>query len=371
MRPVVFAVLFGMAAGASAAPYSCPPSLGPSQVGCTFTSTGGTTTYTANVSAQATGSAQAGSLIALEVSLDALPCFSNFDAPVRILTTANVNGSCTFDVSSKHPVDLIAVAQYYNATPTYIALVANSIAFVPDNFLSVTIAGDGTVVSTDGGISCGSDCSESYSPATNVTLSAVAAAGSIFSNWSGDCSGVLPTCTLRINETRNVTANFSFTNSPPVVEFHNRFSDHYFVTADPKEAAAIDNGTTGPGWLRTGLFFKPGGNVPVCRFYGSPAPGPNSHFYTGIADECNFLKQLQATTASSLPRWNFEGLAFSTSLPVSGSCPVGTVPVYRAYNNGFLRAIDSNHRITTSADALQQVIAQGWKYEGIAMCAPQ
>ena len=157
MRPVLFAVLFGIAAVASAAPYSCPPSLGPSQVGCTFTSTGGTTTYTANVSAQATRKLPEGnSLIVLQVSLDALPCFSNFDAPVPISTTANVNGSCTFDVTSKRPVDLVAVAQYFNATPTYISLVATSIAFVSDYSLVVSIVGDGTVSSPDGGISCGS-----------------------------------------------------------------------------------------------------------------------------------------------------------------------------------------------------------------------
>ena len=369
---MLFALLCCIAGLVTAAPYSCPPSLSPSQVGCTFTSTGGTTTYKANVSAQAIRRLPEGnSLIVLQVSLDALPCFSNFDAPVPITTTANVNGSCTFDVTSKRPVDLVAVAQYFNATPTYIQLVAMSVAFVPDFSLFVSIIGDGTVSSLDGGISCGSDCSESYSPATNVTLSAVAATGSIFSGWSGNCSGTSPTCTLRISESRNVTANFAFVTSPPVVEFHNAILNHYFITADPAEATAIDNGIAGPGWSRTGLFFKPGGNLPVCRFYGSPAPGPNSHFYTAIADECNFLKQLGATSPSSLPRWNFEGLAFSSSLPANGSCPARTVPVYRAYNNGFLLGKDSNHRLTTSADALQQVIAQGWKYEGIAMCAPQ
>ena len=369
---MLFALLCCIAGLATAAPYSCPPSLSPSQVGCTFTSTGGTTTYTAKVSAQATGSAQANSQIVLQVSLDALTCFSNFDAPVPISTTANVNGSCTFDVTSKRPVDLVAVAQYFNATPTYISLVATSIAFVSDYSLFVSIVGDGTVSSPDGGIRCGSDCSESYSPATNVTLSAVAATGSIFSGWSGNCTGTAPTCTLRISESRNVTANFQYVTSAPVVEFHNAPADHYFVTADPAEATAIDNGGAGPGWSRTGLFFKPGGDVPVCRFYGSLVPGPNSHFYTAIAGECNFLKQLGATAPSSLPRWNFEGLAFSSSQPAqNGSCPATTVPVYRAYNNGFLLNKDSNHRLTTSANALQQVIARGWKYEGVAMCAPE
>jgi len=38
-----------------------------------------------------------------------------------------------------------------------------------------------------------------------------------------------------------------------VVEFHNRFLDHYFLTADPAEIAAIEAGAAGPGWQRTGF----------------------------------------------------------------------------------------------------------------------
>jgi uncharacterized delta-60 repeat protein len=40
-----------------------------------------------------------------------------------------------------------------------------------------------------------------------------------------------------------------------VVEFYNGLLDHYFVSADPNEAAAIDSGAAGPGWARTGQSF--------------------------------------------------------------------------------------------------------------------
>ena len=46
-------------------------------------------------------------------------------------------------------------------------------------------------------------------------------------------------------------------------------------------------------------------------------------------------------------------------------------PVYRAYNNGFARGIDSGHRITSNVSAYQQTIASGWVVEGVVMCAPQ
>ncbi len=158
---------------------------------------------------------------------------------------------------------------------------------------------------------------------------------------------------------------------PAAVEFYNTPLDNFFITADPVEAAAIDNGSAGPGWARTGNRFPSGGGIAVCRFYGSQSPGPNSHFYTASATECAGLIALQASTPASVPRWNFESYDFLTNLPANGACPAQTVPVYRAYNNGFARHVDSNHRITNNLAAIQSVVARGWIYEGIVMCAPQ
>lgn len=158
---------------------------------------------------------------------------------------------------------------------------------------------------------------------------------------------------------------------PQVIEFYNPDLDHYFITADSREAAGIDNGSAGPGWIRTGYSFKSGGSTPVCRFYGSVSPGPNSHFYTVDADECAGLKQLQAITPATQKRWNFENLDFIATLPTDGTCPIGQMPIYRAYNNGFNRGVDSNHRITGSQAAIQQVVSRGWINEGVVMCAPQ
>ena len=158
-----------------------------------------------------------------------------------------------------------------------------------------------------------------------------------------------------------------------VVEFYNANLDHYFITADSGEAAAIDNGSAGPGWARTGNSFRSGGSTSVCRFYGSQSPGPNSHFYTVDSGECDYLKQLQASTPGTEKHWNFESLVFVSTPPttvgINGTCPTGTTPVYRAYNNGFSRGVDSNHRITSSLTAIQEAVTRGWSNEGVVMCA--
>jgi YVTN family beta-propeller protein len=158
---------------------------------------------------------------------------------------------------------------------------------------------------------------------------------------------------------------------PAVVEFYNAPLDNFFITADPVEAAAVDTGNAGPGWSRTGNIFLSGGPIAVCRFYGSLSPGPNSHFYTASASECAFLRALQATTPPTVPRWNFESNDFLTNVPLGGACPAQTVPVFRAYNDGLARHIDSNHRITNNAASIQEVVARGWTNEGVVMCAPQ
>ncbi|MEO8137834.1 MAG: kelch repeat-containing protein [Betaproteobacteria bacterium] len=159
---------------------------------------------------------------------------------------------------------------------------------------------------------------------------------------------------------------------PPsaVVEFYNSGLDNFFITAELPEQTAIASGSAGPGWTVTGEF-NPGGASQVCRFYGSITPGPNSHFYTIDPAECQALKDIQASTPATQKRWNFESLDFASTIPSAGQCPAGTVPVYRTYNDGFARGVDSNHRITASPAAYQAQIARGWKDEGVVMCAPE
>ena len=159
-----------------------------------------------------------------------------------------------------------------------------------------------------------------------------------------------------------------------VVEYHLADPDHYFITADPVEQAAVDNGAAGP-FFRTGAVFRAGGSTPVCRFFGNtninPATGafygPSSHFYTADAAECAQLKSLFVADEKA---WKFESNDFLTTPAAAGQCPSNTAPVYRAYNNGFARGVDSNHRVTADLAVYQAQVAAGWIGEGIVMCAP-
>ena len=75
--------------------------------------------------------------------------------------------------------------------------------------------GSGTVTSGDGKISCGSTCSASYTSGVSVTLTALASSGSTFAGWSGEgCSGT-GTCSVSMTQTRNVTAMFNLSLTPP------------------------------------------------------------------------------------------------------------------------------------------------------------
>ena len=149
-----------------------------------------------------------------------------------------------------------------------------------------------------------------------------------------------------------------------VTEFYNSNLNHYFMTPYTNEANGILLGAAGPGWTRTEIDFNAwqdgsatGG--PVCRFYGTPGSGPNSHFFTADGGECAFVKQD--------PGWTFEGLTMRVAQPAAAVCPANTIPVFRVYNNGYPQN-DSNHRYTTSRMTREQMRARGWADEGTVFC---
>ncbi len=148
---------------------------------------------------------------------------------------------------------------------------------------------------------------------------------------------------------------------PLAVEYVNAALGHYFLTAFPAEIAVLDGGAFGGAWKRTGESFRTGGAAAVCRFYGMPPKGPDSHFFTVDAAEC-------AHVMSAWQAWTFEGHAFAITPATAGACAAGLVPVRRFYNNPAAGA-DMNHRYVTSAAAATEMRGKGWVDEGVVMCA--
>ena len=81
----------------------------------------------------------------------------------------------------------------------------------PTSLLTVSLAGTGagTVTSNPAGINCGATCSATFTTNASVTLTAAAAAGSVFSGWSGACSGASATCVVVMSANQSVGATFS------------------------------------------------------------------------------------------------------------------------------------------------------------------
>ena len=146
------------------------------------------------------------------------------------------------------------------------------------------------------------------------------------------------------------------------VEYVNDRLGHYFVTAFPAEIAALDAGAFGGAWRRTGQSFNVGGGAAaVCRFYGMPPKGPDSHFFTVDAVECEkVMRDYRA--------WTYEAHAFSVSAPVGGACAAGQVPVTRFFNNAPSGA-DMNHRYVVNPQVSVEMRGRGWIEEGVVMCA--
>ena len=99
---------------------------------------------------------------------------------------------CTVTMDSSKSVTAIFQKRKFNLTVT------------------VTGTGSGTVTSDPAAINCVSTCTATFIINQAVTLTAVPDAGSVFTNWSGGCSGS-GACTVTMNSAKSVTAVFTST----------------------------------------------------------------------------------------------------------------------------------------------------------------
>ncbi|MBE7447929.1 MAG: hypothetical protein HS111_03260 [Kofleriaceae bacterium] len=134
-------------------------------------------------------------------------CSENFGVGTMVNLTASATaGAATFTgwggaCSGTQPTCAVTVAAATGVTATFTRA---------SYTLTAARAGDGsgTIESSPAGITCGTDCAESYGYATAVTLTATPDAGSTFTGWSGGgCSGTAA-CVVSVTAATTVTATF-------------------------------------------------------------------------------------------------------------------------------------------------------------------
>ncbi|MEO8224178.1 MAG: hypothetical protein ABI661_05190 [Gammaproteobacteria bacterium] len=138
----------------------------------------------------------------------AAPCTVDFtDAASVVLTAAPATGQVFSiwggDCTGTAPTCTLALDRDRTMTAAFVPAGGTGFA------LEVSVVGGGRVTSQPAGIDCGAACAANLASGTAVTLSAVPAAGQVFSGWTGDCSGSTATCALTMSAVRTVVASFA------------------------------------------------------------------------------------------------------------------------------------------------------------------
>ena len=139
------------------------------------------------------------------------------------------------------------VSQGAIASYTFSAVSANhtisaTFTAIPNYTLTITNAGTGS-----GSVSS-NPTGPSFSAGTQVTLTATPNANSVFSGWSGACSGTATTCQVTMNSDLTATATFSAASNSPIVVTGSATSTFW--------NSETLNGTVNPNALSTTYVFQ-------------------------------------------------------------------------------------------------------------------
>lgn len=257
-------------------------------------------------------------------------------------------GTKTFTFPNNLPSSATANKRVLVATPGFAALGIVTPDFViPANFIPI---GGGSL--NYAGVS-----QVSFGPlptdGTSAILATEQVVPNVATNFAGQSASVVQTAP----------------STALAVEFYNQSLDHYFVSYVTNEISDLDTGVHA-GWIRTGQSFRvftaaAAQTSPVCRFYIPPAKG-DSHFYGRGVQECAETAQKNPTFINEDPQF------FNVILPTAGTCPAGTIPVYRVFNG----RIDTNHRYMVDRAIRDLMVSQQhWIAEGdgpdlVVMCVP-
>jgi len=154
-----------------------------------------------------TGTGTGGTLTSLQTGIDCgVACSAVYDwgtvvtlaaTPATGSTFSGWSGACTGTATTC----TVTLDQSQNVTASFAPMQMTLTA-------AKTGSGSGAITSTPAGVDCGATCSANYDWSTQVTLSATPATDSTFEGWTGACTGKTATCTITLDQTQNVSADF-------------------------------------------------------------------------------------------------------------------------------------------------------------------
>lgn len=261
--------------------------------------------------------------------------------------------------------------------------------------LNVSVAGFGTVTSNPSGINCGTDCSETYSTGTNVTLTATPNPGNSFSGWSGACTGSTPSCTVSMNAAKSVAA--TFTSTPQVTLSIAKIGTGTGTVT--RSGGAINCGSTctesmAPGTIAT-ISATPAAGSTFAGWSGGACSGNGSCAFTINANTtvtALFNSSSGGSTSTPLLQTNLSGTAgsvqyYSVNVPANSknliitiSGGTGDADLYVKYNQvpttasydcrPYLSGNNENCTLTTPNAGIYHIMIRGGGiFSGLTLAA--
>ncbi len=185
-------------------------------------------------------------------------------------------------------------------------------------------------------------------------------------------------CTVESNPLAIDVLASGRTASVALVEYYNASLDYYFLTGRSGDKAALDNVPT--VWTRTGneikIYASPNvATQPLERHYFdkiAKSASRGSHFFTSVPSDQTLMARLNPTNLPLAAKPLLEGVEGYAVPAINGSCPAGTIPVYRAFKGEPRYVDDGNHRFSKTLAQHQDMVTRlGWTDNGVVFCGLQ